>query len=65
VESNRFGDCDRLRPAGAEPRAIVLRNLDESTITGNEASAPAKVVMIACTDKVKAGDNGPLTNATS
>ncbi|HZD46985.1 MAG TPA: right-handed parallel beta-helix repeat-containing protein, partial [Acidobacteriaceae bacterium] len=65
VESNRFGDCDRLRPAGTEPRAIVLRNLDESTITGNEASAPAKVVMIACTDKVKAGDNGPLTNATS
>jgi hypothetical protein len=65
VESNRFGDCDRLRPAGAEPRAIVLRNLDESTITGNEASAPAKVVMIACTDKVKVGDNGPLINATS
>jgi hypothetical protein len=65
VESNHFSDCDRLRPAGAEPRAIVLRNLDESTITGNEASAPAKVVMIACTDKVKVGDNGPLTNATS
>lgn len=65
VESNRFSDCDRLRPAGADPRAIVLRNLDESTITGNEASAPAKVVMIACTDKVKAGDNGRLTNATS
>ena len=65
VESNRFGDCDRLRPAGAEPRAIVLRNLDESTITGNEASAPAKIVMIACADKVKVGDNGLLTNATS
>jgi len=65
VEANRFGDCDRLRPAGTEPRAMVLRNLDESTITGNEASAPAKVVMIACTNKVKVGDNGPLTNATS
>jgi hypothetical protein len=65
VESNRFRDCDRLRPAGATPRAIVLRNLDESTITGNEASGPAKVVVIACTDKVKVGDNGPLTNATS
>ena len=33
--------------------------------TPNEASAPAKVVMISCTDKVKVGDNGPLTNATS
>jgi hypothetical protein len=65
VESNRFSDCDRLRPAGAEPRAIVLRNLDESTITGNEASAPGKIVMVGCTDNVKVGDNGPLTNATS
>jgi hypothetical protein len=65
VESNHFSDCDRLRPAGAEPRAMVLRNLDESTITGNEASAPAKIVTIGCTDKVKVGDNGPLTNATS
>jgi hypothetical protein len=65
VESNHFSDCDRLRPAGAEPRAIVLRNLDESTITGNDASAPAKIVTIGCTDKVKVGDNGPLTNATS
>jgi hypothetical protein len=65
VESNHFSDCDRLRPTGTAPSAIVLRNLDESTITGNEASAPAKVVMISCTDKVKVGDNGPLTNATS
>jgi hypothetical protein len=65
VESNRFNGCDTLRPTGQEPRAMVLRNLDESTITGNEASAPAKIVMIACTEKVKAFDNGPLTNATS
>jgi hypothetical protein len=65
VESNRFNDCDRLRPAGEEPRAIVLRNLDESTVTGNDASAPAKIVMIACTEKVKVADNGPLTSATS
>jgi hypothetical protein len=43
----------------------VLRNLDQSTITTNDATAPAKIVMIACTDKVKVGDNGPLTNATS
>jgi Pectate lyase superfamily protein len=65
VESNRFNGCDTLRPTGQEPRAMVLRNLDESTITGNDASAPAKIVMIACTEKVKAFDNGPLTNATS
>jgi hypothetical protein len=43
----------------------VLRNLDLSTITANEATAPARIVMIDCTDKVKVGDNGPLTNATS
>lgn len=65
VESNRFNNCDTRRPAGAKPRAIVLRNLDQSTITANEASVPAKIVMIGCTDKVKVGDNGPLTNATS
>jgi Pectate lyase superfamily protein len=65
VESNRFTNCDTLRSAGAEPRAIVLRNLDQSTITTNEAAAPAKIVMIDCTDKVKVGDNGLLTNITS
>jgi hypothetical protein len=43
----------------------VLRNVDESTITGNEASVPAKIVMIDCTEKVKAADNGPLTTVTS
>lgn len=65
VESNRFNNCDTRRPAGEEPRAIVLRNLDQSTITANEATAPARIVMIDCTDKVKVGDNGPLTNAAS
>ena len=65
VESNRFNNCDRLRPAGAKPRAIVLRNVDESTITGNEGSTPAKIVTIACTEKVKVSDNGPLTSGTS
>jgi hypothetical protein len=65
VESNRFSNCDTRRPAGAEPRAIVLRNLDQSTITANEATTPAKIVLIDCTDKVKVGDNGPLTSATS
>jgi Pectate lyase superfamily protein/Right handed beta helix region len=65
VESNHFAECDRLRPAGEKPRGIVLRNLDQSTITGNEATVPAKIVMTGCTDKVKVGDNGPLTSATS
>jgi hypothetical protein len=65
VESNRFNDCDTLRRAGAEPRAIVLRNVDESTITGNEGSTPAKIVTIACTEKVKVSDNSPLTSGTS
>jgi hypothetical protein len=65
VESNHFNDCDTRRAPNTEPRAIVLRNLDQSTITANDASAPAKIVMIDCTDKVKVGDNGPLTNATS
>jgi Pectate lyase superfamily protein len=64
VESNRFNNCDTRRPAGDAPRAIVLRNLDQSTITANTAATPAKIVMIDCTDKVKVGDNGPLTNAT-
>ena len=65
IESNHFSDCDMLRAAGAEPRAMVLRNLDESTITLNEAKVAAKIVMMDCTDKVKSGDNGALTNATS
>jgi Pectate lyase superfamily protein len=65
VESNRFNSCDTLRPAGQEPRAIVLRNVDESTITGNAASVPAKIVMIDCTEKVKVADNGPLTSVSS
>jgi hypothetical protein len=65
VESNRFNDCDTLRSAGQEPRAIVLRNVDESTITSNDASAPGKIVMIACTEKVKVSDNGPLSTSTS
>jgi hypothetical protein len=26
---------------------------------------PAKIVMIDCTEKVKAADNGPLTTVTS
>ncbi|MGB9419021.1 MAG: hypothetical protein WCB58_22110 [Acidobacteriaceae bacterium] len=65
VESNRFNNRDTLRPAGAAPWAIVLPSLDQSTVTTNEAAAPAKIVMIDCTDKVKVGDNGPLTNATS
>jgi hypothetical protein len=65
VESNRFNSCDMRRSAGAESRAMVLRNLDQSTIATNDASAPGKIVMIDCTDKVKVGDNGPLTTATS
>lgn len=65
VESNHFSDCDMRRTAGEAPRAIVLRNLDESTIAGNEAAAAAQIVMIGCTDKVKVGDNGPLTNQAS
>jgi Pectate lyase superfamily protein/Right handed beta helix region len=65
VESNRFSDCDTRRSAGEKPRAILLRNVDESTIAGNEATTPAKILMIDCTEKVKADDNGPLTNAIS
>jgi hypothetical protein len=65
VESNRFNNCDTLRPAGAAPWAIVLRNLDQSTVTTNEAATLAKIVMIDCTDKVKVGDNGTLTHLTS
>jgi hypothetical protein len=64
VESNRFQDCDLSRAEGATPAAIVLRNVDESTITLNEASTSAKIVMIGCTEKVKVGDNTALTPAT-
>jgi hypothetical protein len=63
VESNRFDDCDRRRPAGEQPRVIVLRNMDESTVASNEANGPGKIVMADCTAKVKVGDNGPLTSA--
>ena len=65
VESNRFEDCDLLRTEGATPAAIVLRNVDESSITLNEAGASAKVVMIGCTEKVKVRDNTALSSATS
>lgn len=65
VESNRFDDYDQRRPAGTQPRAIVLRNLDESTVAANEANVPGQIVLIDCTEKVKVGDNGPLTNAIS
>lgn len=65
MESNRFNNCDMLRPAGENPRAIVLRNLDESTITLNSANAPAKIVTIDCTNKVKISGNGSLAVATS
>ncbi|HZD76459.1 MAG TPA: right-handed parallel beta-helix repeat-containing protein, partial [Acidobacteriaceae bacterium] len=62
VESNRFHNCDMLRSAGEAPRAIVLRNLDQSTITTNEATGAARIVMTDCTETVKVGDNGPLIN---
>lgn len=65
VESNRFDDCDRRRMPGEQPRVIVLRNLEQSTITSNEANGPGKIVMIDCTEKVKVSDNGVLTNATA
>jgi hypothetical protein len=64
IESNHFNDCDMLRSTGAEPRAMVFHNLDESTITLNDAKSPAIIVMTACTDKVKVGDNGLLTMAS-
>ena len=61
VESNRFNSCDTAAGwTGAG--AIVLRNVDQSTITGNTAAMPAKIVMIDCTEKVKVADNGPLTS---
>jgi hypothetical protein len=65
VESNRFYECDTRRAAGVQARVIMLRNLDQSTISSNEANSPGKIVMIDCTEKVKVGDNGPLTNATA
>lgn len=65
VESNRFNRCDTLAPEGETPRAVVLRGVDESTISSNDASGPATIVTIDCTEKVKVGDNGPLTVATS
>ena len=60
VESNHFNNCDQRRPQGATPRAIVLRNLTDSTITLNDARANANIVMVDCTDKVKAVENGTL-----
>ena len=35
--------------AGEQPRAIVLRNLDESTVASNEANTAGEIVMIDCT----------------
>jgi hypothetical protein len=60
VESNHFNNCDQRRPHGATPRAMVLRNLTDSTITLNDARANATIVMVDCTDKVKAVENGTL-----
>lgn len=65
IESNRFNDCDTLRAPSTQPRAMVLRNLDESTVMLNEAKAAAKIVTIDCTDKVKVADNGLLVNANA
>ncbi|HEX6772627.1 MAG TPA: right-handed parallel beta-helix repeat-containing protein [Acidobacteriaceae bacterium] len=65
IESNRFNHCDMLAPAGETPRAVVLRSVDEGTISGNDGSGPAAIVPIDCTEKVKVGDNGPLTVAPS
>ena len=65
VESNRFEDCDRRRRAGEQPRTMVLRDLDNSTVIANQANAPGEILMIGCTEKVKVGDNGPLTSATA
>ncbi len=65
VESNRFRDCDLLHAEGTTPAAIVLRNVDESTLTQNEAANDAHIVLIDCTDKVKVTDNTNLTTATS
>lgn len=57
----------RLTPGGRTggERTARLCGRLESTIVGNEATTFAKIVMIGCTDKVKSGDNGPLTNAFS
>ncbi len=63
IESNHFNDCDLRRAAGTIPRALVLHNLTDSTITLNDARADASIVMTECTDKVKASDNGTLSIA--
>lgn len=63
VESNHFNDCDQRRPQGATPRAVVLRNLTDSTITLNDSRSNANIVLVDCTDKVKAAENGVLAIA--
>lgn len=63
VESNHFNDCDQRRAKGAVPRAMILRNLTDSTIALNDARADATIVMVDCTDKVKATENGTLSIA--
>ncbi len=63
VESNHFNDCDQRRTHGATPRALMLHNLTDSTIALNDARADATIVMVDCTDKVKATENGTLTIA--
>ncbi|MGI8772766.1 MAG: right-handed parallel beta-helix repeat-containing protein [Acidobacteriaceae bacterium] len=60
IEGNTFGRCDvSARPAD-KPRAIVLRNVAQSQIDGNQSKLPQQIVLIGCTDTAVAVNNEPM-----
>jgi hypothetical protein len=65
IEGNSFGRCDASarpgdKPRADKPRVIVLRNVDQSQIDGNQSKLAQEIVLIACTETVVAVNNEPL-----
>jgi hypothetical protein len=60
VEGNSFGKCDVTAAANGKPRAIVLRNVDQTQVDGNQSKLAQEIVLINCTDKVATENNGLL-----
>lgn len=60
IEGNTFGRCDVSARPGDKPRAIVLRNVDQSQIDGNQSKLAQQIVLIGCTDTAVAVNNEPM-----
>ncbi len=60
IEGNTFGRCDGAARSGDKPRAIVLRNVAQSQIDGNQSKLPQQIVLIGCADTAVAVNNAPM-----